>query len=76
MDNAPSSDATPPTTQTRVIVREPVTAAATVAGTMKIADAIIVPTLIIVASKRPSSRLSSVVVAVDVMSGTTMRLAA
>src|SRR5689334_4912998 len=39
----------------------PCTAAATVAGTMKIADAIIVPTLIIVASKRPSSRFRSVV---------------
>src|SRR2546426_3087358 len=41
----------------------PCTAAATVAGTMKMADAIIVPALIITASKRPSSRLRSLAAA-------------
>src|SRR5436309_10098352 len=60
IDSAPSSDTIPPTTQTSVMSAVPWTAAATVAGTMKIADAIIVPALIITASKRLSSRLRSV----------------
>src|SRR5437867_5871139 len=67
-ESAPSKDTIPPTTQTSVMSAVPLTAAATVAGTMKIADAIIVPALIMIASKRPSSRLRSVVgAAVDVM---------
>src|SRR5262245_35275642 len=63
MDRAPSSDTMPPMAHTSVIIAVPGTAAATAAGTMKIADAIIVPTLIIVASNRPSWRLRSVGVA-------------
>src|SRR2546425_1576613 len=59
IDSAPSNDTIPPITQTSVITAVPWTAAATVAGTMKIAEAIIVPALIITASKRPSSRLRS-----------------
>src|SRR6266550_6703578 len=47
-------------THTSVISAVPCTAAATVAGTMKIADAIIVPALIMIASNSPSSRLRSV----------------
>src|SRR2546426_12831562 len=68
MDNAPNSETTPPRTQASTMAPDPVTSAATVAGTMKIADAIIVPTLIMTASRRPSSRLRSVTgAAVDVM---------
>src|SRR6266550_6619302 len=49
-------------THTSVISAVPCTAAATVAGTMKIADAIIVPALIMIASNSPNSRLRSVAV--------------
>src|SRR5437762_5443163 len=59
-ERAPSSETAPPTIHTRIISAAPGTSAATSAGTMKIAVAIIVPTLIIVASNRPSSRLRSV----------------
>src|SRR4026209_1513521 len=59
-DSAPNSDAIPPTTHTAVIVTDPWTAAATVAGTMKIADAIVVPALSMIASNSVSSRLRSV----------------
>jgi len=60
-ESAPSSDTMPPTTHTAVIVTEPWTAAATVAGTMKMADAIVVPALSMIASKSVSSRLRSLV---------------
>src|SRR2546423_5267752 len=60
IESAPSNETTPPTTQTSVAAADPGSAALTVAGTMKIAEAIIVPTLIIVESKRPSSRRRSV----------------
>src|SRR5947209_6059948 len=61
MDSAPSSDTTPPTTQASVMRSDPGAFFATsVAGTMKIADAIIVPALIMMASSRLSSRLRSV----------------
>src|SRR5213596_2743441 len=60
IDSAPSNDTIPPITHTSVISAVPCTAAATVAGTMKIADAIIVPALIMIASNSPSSRLRSV----------------
>src|SRR2546425_176350 len=63
IESAPSNDTSPPTTQTSVMSAVPWVAAATVAGTMKIADAIIVPALIITPSKRPSSRLRSVALA-------------
>src|SRR5712664_133046 len=68
MDSAPNNDTRPPKTHARTMAPDPGISAATVAGTMKIADAIIVPTLIMVASKRPSSRRRSVGAAVtDVM---------
>src|SRR5207237_7610391 len=60
IESAPSNETAPPTTQTSVAAADPGNAALTVAGTMKIAEAIIVPTLIIVESKRPSSRRRSV----------------
>src|SRR5436309_14697208 len=56
-DNAPSNDTTPPIIQTSVLMVDPGTAAAILAGTVKIADAIIVPALITTAAKRPSSRV-------------------
>src|SRR5262245_64918630 len=59
-ESAPSSDTIPPTTHTAVIVTDPCTAAATVAGTMKMADAIVVPALSMIASNSVSSRLRSV----------------
>src|SRR5438094_4374046 len=62
-DNAPSNDTAPPMIQTSVLMADPGTAAAMLAGTMKIADAIIVPALIMTASKRVSSRLRSVALA-------------
>src|SRR5256885_14233806 len=58
-DRAPSKETQPPTIQTRIAGPEAVRWSAIVLGTMKIADAMIVPTLIIVESSRPSWRFSS-----------------
>src|SRR5207248_5996370 len=58
-DSAPSRDTTPPTTQTRIAGPVAWSPPAMALGTMKIADAMIVPTLIIVESSRPSWRFSS-----------------
>src|ERR1043166_4913627 len=55
MQSAPQSETTAPTTHTRRVGKDAVNAAAIVLGTMKMDDAMIVPTLIIVASRRPSS---------------------
>src|SRR3989442_8058529 len=59
MDSAPNNDTTPPKTHARTMAPDPGISAATVAGTMKIAHAIIVPTVIIGAAKKPSSRRRS-----------------
>src|ERR1043166_5959648 len=55
MQSAPQSETTAPTTHSRRVGKDAVNAAAIVLGTMKMDDAMIVPTLIIVASRRPSS---------------------
>src|ERR1041384_1888808 len=50
MQSAPQSETTAPTTQTRRVGKDAVNAAAIVLGTMKMDDAMIVPTLIIASS--------------------------
>src|SRR4026209_2797821 len=55
IQSAPQSEITAPTIQTRMVGNEAVKAAAIALGTMKIDEAMIVPTLIMVASRRPSS---------------------
>jgi len=58
-DRAPSSDTPPPATHTRMLGSEARSSRAMALGTMKMAEAIIVPTLIMVESSSPSCRLSS-----------------
>src|SRR6266487_3006584 len=58
-ERAPSKDTAPPATQTRIVGSDAPRLRAITLGTMKIADAMIVPTLIIVESSSPSWRLSS-----------------
>ena len=53
-ERAPSKDTAPPTTQTRIVGSDAPRLRAITLGTMKIADAMIVPTLIIVESRSPS----------------------
>src|SRR5437867_11292586 len=54
--SAPQSETSPPAIHTRMVGKEPEKAAAIEAGTMKIDEPMMVPTLIIVSSSRPSSR--------------------
>src|SRR6266581_439070 len=58
-DRAPSSETPPPATHTRILGTDACSSRAMALGTMKMADAMIVPTLIIVESSSPSWRLSS-----------------
>src|SRR5256885_1732389 len=60
-ESGTSIDTTPPAIHTRIVGREACSCRAMALGTMKIADAMIVPTLIIVASSRPSWRFRSAI---------------
>src|ERR1700704_4554565 len=60
-ERAPSSETAPPTTQTSIVGSDPPRVRAITLGTMKMADAMIVPTLIIVESSSPSWRLRSAI---------------
>src|SRR5947207_1307692 len=66
----PPGNTRPPAIHTRIVGREACSWSAMALGTMKIADAMIVPTLIIVASSRPSWRFRS---AIGEPSSTTIR---
>ncbi len=59
IDRAPSNDTAPPTSHTRMTGADACRFKAMTLGTMKMAEAMIVPRLIIVESSNPSWRLSS-----------------